>query len=473
MLLESSLGIDIKKDRIFLLHLKKTFKALIPAEHASFPLPDGKSPDGKSLEEAGLLTAKIINNFIDKNSIKPDYIFLGLPRNKLLLKYADLPLAVEENLAATLAYELGKYFPFPADELYYDFTVINRDEQQGRLKILIAAVKKNEIDSLIQACRRIGILFSGVEFSSTALVNAFEGEEDGGDTSLMIVADIDYDQIEINLKKNGMLIYSRYITPENNKNLSLEEIFINEIKIIQQKTAQTEKSTDQLKIALTGPAVPEDFFETEIPEKIMEKTGLKILAFSEITGHTLFLGFEAAYGLAKKGISSLPLNINLAPANLLKKPCRTGWNIFLILLILFLISLAGWAGSSFFKKKMTLSHINADITTLKPEIKKINKLQEEYTNIEKKLVHINKLKGYKKSILNIINTMAAIIPKDAWVKNITIKHDTIEIEGYAAIASELIPVLEQSPMFKDVSFKSTIVKDKEGKERFKIGMTLN
>jgi len=469
LLLESSIGIDIKKDYIFLLHLKKTFKALVPVEYTSFPLPDGKSP-----EETSRLTAEIINNFIIKNSIKPDYIFLGLPRNKLLLKYTDLPLAIEENLAATLAYELGKYFPFPVDELYYDFTVINRDEQQSRFEILIAAAKKNEIDSIIQACRRIGILFSGIEFSSTALVNAFEGVLDmAADTSLMIIADIDYDQMEVNLKKNGILEYSRHITFKNNKNFSLEKILINEIEIIQQKTAQTEKSTDQLKIVLTGPALPEDFFETEIPERVMEKTGLKILAFSEVTGHTLPLGFETAYGLAKKGVSSLPLNINLAPANLLKKPNRTGWNIFLILLILFLITLSGWAGSSFFKEKIMLSRINAEIITLKPEIKKIDKLREEYTNIEKRLVHINKLKRDNKSALSIINTMAAVIPKDAWIKNITLKHNRVEIEGYAAIASELIPVLEQSSMFKNVSFKSTIVKDKEGKERFKIGMTLN
>ncbi|MCD6184297.1 MAG: pilus assembly protein PilM [Deltaproteobacteria bacterium] len=468
MLIESSIGIDIKKDHLFLLHLKKTFKALIPVEHESFPLPDGKSS-----EDTNRLIAEIINNFIIKNSIKPDYIFLGLPRHKLLLKYTDLPLAVEENLSATLAYELGKYFPFPVDELYYDFTVINRDEQQNRLNILIAAAKKNEIDSIIQACRRTGIFFSGVAFSSTALVNAFEGGQDETDTSFMIIADIDHDQIEVNLKKNGMLRYSRHITFKNNKNISLEEILINEIEIIKQKADQTGESTDQLKIVLTGPAVSKDFFATEIPERIMKKTGLKIIKFSEITGHLLPPGFETAYGLAKKGSSSLPLNINLAPANLLKKPGRAGWNIFLILLILFFISLSGWAGSSFFQKKMLLSRINAEIITLKPEITKIDKIRKEYTDIEQKLVHINKLKEDNKSALNIINTMAAVIPKDAWVKNITLKHDTVEIEGYATIASELISVLEQSPMFKDVSFKSTIVKDKKGKERFKIGMTLN
>ena len=49
----------------------------------------------------------------------------------------------------------------------------------------------------------------------------------------------------------------------------------------------------------------------------------------------------------------------------------------------------------------------------------------------------------------------------------------VQIEGDAESASELIPLLEISPLFKDVAFLSSITKSKDGKERFRIGLKIN
>ncbi|MCD6273733.1 MAG: PilN domain-containing protein, partial [Deltaproteobacteria bacterium] len=134
---------------------------------------------------------------------------------------------------------------------------------------------------------------------------------------------------------------------------------------------------------------------------------------------------------------------------------------------------AGWSGSSFIKSKIIINRLNAEIAALKPEFKQVEHLRTELNETEKRLEQINRLSHNNRSILKIVNTLAMLIPKNAWVKNIICKNGTVDIEGYADTASGLIPVLEQSPMFSDVSFKSTIVKDRSGKERFKIGMSLS
>ncbi|MBL0732375.1 MAG: pilus assembly protein PilM [Desulfosarcina sp.] len=467
MFFESSLGIDIRDNCLVFVHLKKSFKKIIFAEHEIFPVETGKPAD-----ESGKIYPELIQNFISKNNIKPDTIFLGLPRNTVLLKYIELPLAVKENLENTLTYEIEKYFPLAADDIYFDFQIIETDNSNNKINLLVAAVKKNIVDTILETCRQAGIYFSGIEISSTALANSLSYDRPTGhDHPYLAVADIRSDHIELDILKMDMLIYSRYIKADTKDPDLTAKRLINELHaaslILPTKTDETGNRPDGLSLTLTGSGADEELYTL-----IREKGTVDTVAYTSLRAHTIPAGFETAYGLAVKGVAVTALDINLAPAGSLKKPGRAGRNIFFILFILSIISAAGWSGSSFIKSKIIINRLNAEIAALKPEFKQIEHLRTELNEIEKKLEQINRLSHNNRSILKIVNTLAMLIPKNAWVKNIICKNGTVDIEGYADTASEIIPALEQSPMFSDVSFKSTIVKDKNGKERFKIGMSL-
>ena len=467
MFFESSLGIDIRDNCLVFVHLKKSFKKIVFAEHEIFPVETGKNED-----ESGKIYPELIQNFINKNSIKPDTIFLGLPRNTVLLKYIELPLAVKENLENTLTYEIEKYFPLAADDIYFDFQIIETDNSNNKINLLVAAVKKNIVDTILETCRQAGLYFSGIEISSTALVNSLSYDRPAGhDHPYLAVADIRSDHIELDILKKDMLIYSKYIKADTKDHDLTAEKLINELHaatIILLHTTDDDNRTDGLSLTLTGSGADDDLYKL-----IKAKGAVDTVPYNSLSAHTLPAGFETAYGLAVKGVAEAAIDINLAPAGFLKKPGRAGRNIFLILFILSIISAAGWSGSSFIKSKIIINRLNAEIAALKPEFKQVEHLRTELNETEKRLEQINRLSHNNRSILKIVNTLAMLIPKNAWVKNIICKNGTVDIEGYADTASGLIPVLEQSPMFSDVSFKSTIVKDRSGKERFKIGMSLS
>ncbi|MBL0699810.1 MAG: pilus assembly protein PilM [Desulfosarcina sp.] len=467
MFFESSLGVDIKDNCLVFVHLKKTFKNIVFAEHEIFPVETAKSAD-----ETCKIYLELIQNFISKNSIKPDTIFLGLPRNTVLFKYVELPLAVKEHLENTLKYEIEKYFPFASDNIYFDFQVIETDNRNNKINLLVAAVKKNIVDAILETCPQVGLYFSGIEISSTALVNSLSYDRLAGhDHPYLAIADIRSDHIELNIKKKDMLIYSKYIEADTKSQDSTAEILINELNdatlILLHKT-DDDNRTDGLSLTLTGTGADDDLYKL-----IKAKGAVDTVPYNSLSAHTLPAGFETAYGLALKGVAEAAIDINLAPAGFLKKPGRAGRNIFLILFILSIISAVGWAGSSLVKAKIITNSLNAEIAALKPEFKQVEHLRTELNEMENSLQHLNRLRHNNRSMLEIVNTLAMLIPKTAWVKNITCKNGTVEIEGYADTASGIIPVLEKSPMFSDVSFKSTIVKDRSGKERFKIGMSLS
>jgi Fimbrial assembly protein (PilN) len=66
-----------------------------------------------------------------------------------------------------------------------------------------------------------------------------------------------------------------------------------------------------------------------------------------------------------------------------------------------------------------------------------------------------------------------ILPKTAWVSRVRVTATSVDIEGYAVTATELIPKLEASKYFAKVEFASTTVRDpRMNADRFNIKMEI-
>jgi general secretion pathway protein L len=57
-----------------------------------------------------------------------------------------LPMAVEENLTRTLAYDLDRHTPFRADQVYFDAAVIGRDQVRKTLRVDWVAALRSVVD---------------------------------------------------------------------------------------------------------------------------------------------------------------------------------------------------------------------------------------------------------------------------------------------------------------------------------------
>ena len=76
-------------------------------------------------------------------------VVLCLARDQVLVKQVTLPAATEENLRETLAYEMERLTPFQAEQVYYDFRVISRDNEQRHIVVTFSLAQRNLIDGLL------------------------------------------------------------------------------------------------------------------------------------------------------------------------------------------------------------------------------------------------------------------------------------------------------------------------------------
>ncbi|WP_157092236.1 type II secretion system protein GspL [Thioalkalivibrio nitratireducens] len=72
---------------------------------------------------------------------------LVLPPGQVLAKTLDLPLAVEENLAQVIGFEMDRHTPFKVDAVYHAFRVLERRPAQGRLRIRLLVIPRPRLDA--------------------------------------------------------------------------------------------------------------------------------------------------------------------------------------------------------------------------------------------------------------------------------------------------------------------------------------
>src|SRR2546423_2540261 len=76
----------------------------------------------------------------------PIRLALVLSPAQTLRKHLRLPQAVEENLHAAIAFEMDRYTPFRAEQVYFDCAVIARDYEARQIDIALAVAARSVVD---------------------------------------------------------------------------------------------------------------------------------------------------------------------------------------------------------------------------------------------------------------------------------------------------------------------------------------
>lgn len=180
----------------------------------------------------------------------------------------------------------------------------------------------------------------------------------------------------------------------------------------------------------------------------------------------------AALGLALRGLWEAPLEINLLPLEDRRRPSRVGVYAMAALVLLCLIAGAAWGGSLILRERMAARALESELSRLRAEVSGIQEVREEIAKTRARLDAFASLdRGYR-PLVDVLRELTRLFPDTAWVSDFSYSDRGLQVRGYAASASELIGILEASPIFQNVVFLSAIVRDDDGMERFSIGMEL-
>jgi Tfp pilus assembly protein PilN len=457
-----SLGIDFRKNHLILTLLKKSFGKikLVDYEiHALLP------EEQKEEREAQLIN--LVNGFISKHTIDKNKVSVSVPREKVVARFIRLPIATKENLRKVLEYEVSKFTPFEKEEIHFDYQILK--EEKEWLDLFAVFIKREEVDLYLALLKKVGIQPISIQIPSTAALNLFFYHKMAGQNETAVLLDVTAPFFEMNLIQGKDWKESFHLP------LPSEE---QESKIL-----STFKRSGLMSDALPKSAF--FVFGLDATEKMLpslrESDQIKGIFLPPLhrikaeTGASRPDKIFSSIGLPLKGLTQTKLDLNLLPFEMRKKVRELGKPVFLILACLTVILSLTWGIGVFFRYRNALNALNDEIKNRKPAVEAIEQVQKQKDALRKEIVDLEKIRSAEYSKVEILKELTQLLPTTVWIWNFKYTGRELEISGFADSASELISILDRSPLFERVEFLAPVTKQRERREgvdkereRFKI-----
>jgi Tfp pilus assembly protein PilN len=183
----------------------------------------------------------------------------------------------------------------------------------------------------------------------------------------------------------------------------------------------------------------------------------------------------SSIGLPLKGLIKTEVDINLLPSEMRKRARQVGKPLFITLTILAFLLILIWGGGVFIRYRNELGNVTDEIKKRRPEVEAVEKLQKQREMLRKEILELEKIRSGDVSKIEMMKELTQLLPGTVWIWNLKYNGKEIEISGFADSASDLIPLLDKSPLFEKVEFLAPVTKERQiragedkEKERFKI-----
>ena len=120
-----------------------------------------------------------------------------------------------------------------------------------------------------------------------------------------------------------------------------------------------------------------------------------------------------------------------------------------------------------FVESRRLARLNGEIARIDPDVRAVERVARELDQKRQLIDTVQKIKTTSLQPLAVLRELTEILPSDAWVTYLALDAKGVEMTGQAGAASNLIPLLENSPRLERVEFASPVTRGRD-REQFRI-----
>jgi len=125
-----------------------------------------QSLDSFSTEGDAQLQQQRIREMLQQHELTEVSRDFLLPESVVLRTQVAMPLAAEANLRQALAYEMDKHTPFQAEEVFYNWRVLNRDREAGQIQFELYVTPREPVVAQVEFLKRLGLTPTGVDVAT-------------------------------------------------------------------------------------------------------------------------------------------------------------------------------------------------------------------------------------------------------------------------------------------------------------------
>jgi len=453
------LGIAIQQRSVALVHLNKRLAAVSLLHHRVVPLPP---PDQVEPRRAALAAA--VAAFVSEHSLDADRTFVTLPRSSALLSRLSLPEAAKSDLQQVLEFEIDRLIPLSRDEIYYD-TIVR--EVGGKLDVLVISVPRRVVAEVLAALELAEVRARSVAISPAAILDyvQFCATDDGEQVVSLIE---EGGTVEFDYVARGKLIASHLVRADEVASPAAIS------RLVTQESSVAGATPSEVKVyawrahgdadGSVAPVLTPDLLASgaDLLRRAQDRLAVVPADFADTASPALITAIGAGLAAVREGTA----DVNLLPAEE-RRSLEEGAPLltFLCAAVLVLVT-AVWIVSAVVKDHRIASQLHEHLAELEPTMRTVHRNEEDAKALNEKLRVLTD--GDRRRISLLLKELTDVVPRDAYLTTFRFRSGKIELEGFAKSASDLVPMLERSPFFKNAQFTSPVTKVQDNQERFSL-----
>ena len=479
------LGLDIRRDGVSAIVVKSGIKGTWIEQHVQVPMVAGSLSFAKELAQA----LEVIAHQIQPNDA---VCLVAIPAGHVTYRNLQAPFNEIKKLRQILPFELETDLPFQADEIAFDFNLVDNPLKAEKPQLFAAVIEKKRIDAIVEQLNRVNLKADIITIGGYSLGQYVSylspdshcqlfikiGKGDAimvlsmaGDACL--VRTFAYDPNQSNANRQLAAQMKRTLLAFEYKsglNCSLDDV-----RISTEPWDHTGLET-ALEEALGAPVSHIDLMEMTSRVMLSAKSdpwqphlldGALALVLNELSGYDCFNFRRSRMGMGKVW--------NENKRDILKTCCLGGVVVFLFI---------GYGLVSSYTLKQRVDSKKAEVLgVFQSTFPEISQIVDPVHQMRTKLAEAQKgvsfpgETGSSAQTIDILNDISRLIPENLDIELISIVSggDNVLISGNTDTFNAVDDIktgLEQSDIFKTVSISSANM-DKSGKRvRFKIKVAL-
>jgi Tfp pilus assembly protein PilN len=449
-----STGLYITPERFYVVRLRKNLTHVNVIEAESREIPPGD--DTISRKQA---LADAVRSLAHFNPAK-DPLYVCLSSDQVVSLEISLPQLAGDNLSQVVGYEVERHLPFRRDDIYYDFLPIG--VKGDKVGVLLFAAQKKIVDDVLEVFSGFGAKLRGVESSATALSNYLLFCTGGitGRALLLGGQNHDWEITGLDAKGDGwkretVFAFSHRLPHSDWIQGPGRELFYSSLR--ESPRFFGWGNAAEFLRSVTDDAVPyEDLFDLG-----REKLGGG-------KGMAADPAFLPAVGAALRGLREATFDLNLLPGAKNKTGGKAMSWLNGSLAVLLALGVIAWVVSYPIKNEMRLRQLQKENLKIAPAVEALRREEAELDRLRKEIGFFSNLMARRGVVLRVLDELARIVPNSGYVSNLRLRDNGLELQGTAESASNLIPLLERSPVFENVATNAPSSRAPNGRETFSL-----
>jgi len=387
---------------------------------------------------------------LDARALRARTVAIGLMRSAVTVKPIELP-AVAGGPQDMVRFELERHLPIPADDAAFDFVALPADADvegasEGK-RVLIAAADRRLIDAALRLAEEAKLRPVSITVAAHDLVALVEADRQqrvawlhrSGDTA--------------DLLHGPMVVFSRSFTATDDATLNAETR--------RSFAGARWRTCNAIWVSGDGAsAAPLLDLGVPISDPPWSPRAEHHLAQIGEPRGALELAVATASNRHIRSLDLIPSAIK--PRRFTRQELRTaGALVATVLLALAALLVPG------FVESRRLARLNGEIARIDPDVRAVERVARELDQKRQLLDTVQKINTSALQPLAVLLELTEILPSDAWVTYLALDAKGVEMTGQAGAASNLIPLLENSPRLERVEFASPVTRGRD-REQFRI-----